>query len=99
MFSEYLLFEMFWNENKIKNLISLQIKWMKDGKLNICYNALDRHLDKKGSQVNSLLYLYLHDFLDIRVIYFPYIRIFNIKSLIHRLPFTGRVMSQRTKAK
>ena len=29
----------------------LQIKWMCDGKLNICYNALDRHLDKKGSQV------------------------------------------------
>ena len=24
---------------------------MRDGKLNICYNALDRHLDKKGSQV------------------------------------------------
>ena len=70
MFSEYLLFEMFWNENKIKNLISLQIKWMKDGKLNICYNALDRHLDKKGSQVNSLLYLYLHDFLDIKLYIF-----------------------------
>ena len=24
---------------------------MRDGKLNICFNALDRHLDKKGSQV------------------------------------------------
>merc|ERR1739844_706963 len=29
----------------------IEIKWMCDGKLNICYNALDRHLDKKGSQV------------------------------------------------
>jgi len=29
----------------------IEIKWMRDGKLNICYNALDRHLDKKGSQV------------------------------------------------
>ena len=29
----------------------IEIKWMRDGKLNICHNALDRHLDKKGSQI------------------------------------------------
>ena len=29
----------------------ISIEWMKDAKLNICYNALDRQLEKKGSQV------------------------------------------------
>ena len=29
----------------------IKIEWMKDGKLNICYNALDRHIEKRGSQV------------------------------------------------
>ena len=29
----------------------IKIEWMKDGKLNICYNTLDRHLEKRGSQI------------------------------------------------
>merc|ERR1739844_787751 len=33
----------------------IEIKWMCDGKLNICYNALDRHLDKKGCKFANVL--------------------------------------------
>ena len=29
----------------------ISIEWMRDGKLNICYNSLDRHIEKRGSQV------------------------------------------------
>jgi len=29
------------------------IEWMKDAKLNICYNALDRHIEKRGNQVRN----------------------------------------------
>ena len=29
----------------------VSIKWFEDGKTNICYNAVDRHLDKRGDQV------------------------------------------------
>ena len=35
----------------------IKIEWMKDAKLNICYNALDRQLEKKGSQVRPLYLL------------------------------------------
>ena len=30
---------------------SFKIEWMKGSKLNICYNTLDRHLEKRASQV------------------------------------------------
>jgi len=30
------------------------IEWMKDAKLNICYNALDRHIEKRGNQVRKM---------------------------------------------
>lgn len=33
------------------------IEWLKDAKLNICYNALDRHIEKRGNQVDDLLRL------------------------------------------
>jgi len=29
----------------------IKIEWMKDGKLNICYNTLDRHLEKRSEQI------------------------------------------------
>ena len=29
---------------------NLEIKWFYDGKLNISYNCIDRHLEKKGDQ-------------------------------------------------
>ncbi len=29
----------------------IRIEWMKDGKTNVCYNCLDRHLEKRGDQV------------------------------------------------
>jgi len=29
----------------------IKIEWMKDGVLNICYNTLDRHLEKRGQQI------------------------------------------------
>jgi len=29
----------------------IKIEWMKDGVTNICYNTLDRHLEKKGQQI------------------------------------------------
>jgi len=29
----------------------IKIEWMKDGKLNICYNTLDRHLEKRSQQI------------------------------------------------
>lgn len=29
----------------------ISIEWMRDGKLNICYNSLDRHIEKRGSQI------------------------------------------------
>ena len=28
-----------------------EIKWFEDGKLNACYNCVDRHLEKRGDQV------------------------------------------------
>ena len=31
----------------------IKIEWMKDGKLNICYNTLDRHLEKRAQQVQD----------------------------------------------
>ena len=34
----------------------VKIEWMTDGKTNICYNCLDRHLDEKGSQVSEREY-------------------------------------------
>ncbi len=30
----------------------IDIKWMQDGKTNICYNCLDRHLDQHGDQAS-----------------------------------------------
>jgi acetyl-CoA synthetase len=27
------------------------IKWYEDGELNVCYNCVDRHLEKKGDDV------------------------------------------------
>jgi acetyl-CoA synthetase len=32
----------------------IKIEWMKDGKLNLCYNCLDRHAEKRGSQVKQV---------------------------------------------
>ncbi len=29
----------------------IKIEWMKDAKLNICYNTLDRHLESRADQV------------------------------------------------
>ncbi len=57
--------EKFWGEQakrihwmkpftKVKNTSfegDVSIKWFEDGKTNICYNAVDRHLDKRGDQV------------------------------------------------
>jgi len=39
---------------KIKNTSfdgDVSIKWYEDGELNVCYNCVDRHLDKRGDQV------------------------------------------------
>ena len=35
--------------NFFKN--NLEIKWFYDGKLNVSYNCIDRHLEKKGDQI------------------------------------------------
>ncbi|MEL7368565.1 MAG: AMP-binding protein, partial [Myxococcota bacterium] len=38
---------------KVKNVSyegEVQIKWFEDGELNVCYNCLDRHLEKRGDQ-------------------------------------------------
>ena len=57
--------ELFWKEQaeridwikkptKIKNTTfdsPVKIKWYEDGKLNACYNCLDRHLESKGDKV------------------------------------------------
>ena len=57
--------EKFWGEQakrihwmkpftKVKNTSyegNVSIKWFEDGKTNICYNAVDRHLEKRGDQV------------------------------------------------
>ena len=57
--------EKFWGEQakrihwmkpftKVKNTSfdrDVSNKWFEDGKTNICYNAVDRHLDKRGDQV------------------------------------------------
>ena len=49
--------EKYLNYNFNKNEGDISIKWFSDGKLNICYNALDRHVEKRGSQVNTELKL------------------------------------------
>ena len=40
---------------KVKNASyapgNVSIKWFEDGKLNACFNCVDRHLDKRGNQV------------------------------------------------
>jgi acetyl-CoA synthetase len=39
---------------KIKNTSfdgDVSIKWFEDGELNVCYNCVDRHLEKRGDQV------------------------------------------------
>ena len=40
---------------KVKNTSyapgNVSIKWFEDGKLNACFNCVDRHLDKRGDQV------------------------------------------------
>jgi acetyl-CoA synthetase len=39
---------------KVKNTSfegNVSIKWFEDGKTNICYNAVDRHVEKRGDQV------------------------------------------------
>jgi acetyl-CoA synthetase len=39
---------------KVKNTSfegDVSIKWFEDGKTNICYNAVDRHVEKRGDQV------------------------------------------------
>src|SRR5690606_16027896 len=40
---------------KVKNTSfdphNVSIKWFEDGTLNVCYNCVDRHLEKRGDQV------------------------------------------------
>lgn len=43
--------EDFVNYNFNVNDGPIKIEWMKGSKLNICYNTLDRHLEKRASQV------------------------------------------------
>ncbi len=31
----------------------IRVEWMADGKTNVCYNCLDRHLEKRGDQVRA----------------------------------------------
>ena len=33
---------------------NLHLKWFEGGKLNVSYNCLDRHLDKRGNQIAIL---------------------------------------------
>ena len=37
------------------NKDNIKIEWMKDGKTNLCYNCLDRHLDSQGNKVKKEL--------------------------------------------
>ena len=41
--------------SKVKNVSfareNLQIRWFYDGSLNVCYNCVDRHLNRKGDDV------------------------------------------------
>ncbi len=39
------------SSNYAKDMKDFQIKWFEGGKLNVSYNCLDRHLEKRGNQV------------------------------------------------
>ena len=39
-----------WEKVQSGNFYDLQICWFKGAKLNVCYNCLDRHLEKRGEQ-------------------------------------------------
>ena len=43
--------EKFFSHNFNVNDGPISIKWMEDGLTNLCYNCLDRHLEKNGSKV------------------------------------------------
>ncbi len=48
--------EMFLSYNFNVNDGPIRVEWMADGKTNVCYNCLDRHLEKRGDQVGNNIY-------------------------------------------
>lgn len=49
--SELLSFYKKWDKVHNSNLSEGRIRWFEGSKLNVCYNCIDRHLDKNGHQV------------------------------------------------
>ena len=40
-----------WNKALTGNFQNLNVQWFTDGKLNACYNCVDRHLPKRADQI------------------------------------------------